>query len=114
MFHVSIECDNSDGHRYYIENATALKNDRLRKWLLNSFNITNLVNEGQQMSERILLEDIPCGAEYISTIIGAMQQNKVLRIEYQAFYGRRYYRISTSTLLYEDEPSAMVHFRKSE
>lgn len=86
MFHVSIECDNSDGHRYYIENATALKNDRLRKWLLNSFNITNLVNEGQQMSKRILLEDIPCGAEYISTIIGAMQQNKVLRIEYQAFY----------------------------
>lgn len=86
MFHVSIECDSADGYRYYIEDASSLENDKLRQWMLNSFNVSNLVNEGQQMFDRILLEDVPSGSEYLSTVIEAMKQNHVLEIEYQPFY----------------------------
>lgn len=86
MFHVSIECDSADGYRYYIENASSLDNDKLRRWILNSFNVSNLVNEGQQMSDRILLEDVPSGSEYLSTVIESMKHDRMLEIEYQPFY----------------------------
>ena len=37
------------------------------------------------MKDRILFEDIPAGTEYIQTVIDAMQQGRVLRIDYQPF-----------------------------
>lgn len=39
------------------------------------------------MKGRILFEDIPHGTQFLQTIIEAMQQNKVLEIDYQPFRG---------------------------
>lgn len=86
LFHVKIDCDSSDNYRYYINDSDTALGDRSRKWLLNSFNVADLVRQGQSMQDRILLEDIPEGTEYLSTVIGAMQKNKELEVSYQAFY----------------------------
>lgn len=86
MFHISIKCDTSDGYRYYIEESASLTKDKFRQWLLNSFNVVDLVRCGQAMQSRILLENILAGTEYISRVIEAMQKNKVMVMEYQPFY----------------------------
>lgn len=86
MFKVSIECDRSDGYKYYIVSDSTLQRDTARKWLLNSFNVYNMVAEAQDMNDRILLENIPEGSQYLSLIINAMRNNKVLEVEYQPFY----------------------------
>ncbi len=39
------------------------------------------------MKGRILFEEIPHGTQYLQTIIEAMQQNRVLEIDYQPFKG---------------------------
>ena len=75
LFQINIECDNSDGYKYYIEDLSSLREDKTRQWLLNSFSTANLITEGKQMKDRILLEEIPEGTEYLQTLIEAMKQN---------------------------------------
>ncbi len=89
LFGVEIKCNPSNGYKYAITNPEVLRNDRIRKWLLNSFNLSNMIIAGHNMRDRILFEDIPHGTEYLQTIIDAMQQSKELAIDYQPFYGHR-------------------------
>lgn len=89
LFGVEIKCNTSKGYKYYIANPEVLRNDKTRKWLLNSFNLSNMITAGHNMKDRILFEEIPHGTEYLQTIIDAMQQSKELVIDYQPFYGHR-------------------------
>jgi len=89
LFGVEIKCDSSSGYKYYLANPQAIQNDRTRKWLLNSFSLSNLITAGHNMNGRILFEDIPGGTDYLKPVIEAMQQNKVLKMDYQPFGGHR-------------------------
>ena len=89
LFGVEIKCNPSNGYKYYISTLDTLKNDSIRKWLLNSFTLSNMITAGHNMKERILFEDIPRGTEYLQTVIEAMQKSKELQIDYQQFYGHR-------------------------
>ena len=89
LFGVEIKCNPSNGYRYYISSPDTLKNDSIRKWLLNSFTLSNMITAGHNMKGRILFEDIPHGTEYLQTIIEAMQKSKELQVDYQPFYGHR-------------------------
>ena len=89
LFGIEIKCNPSNGYRYYISTPDALKNDNIRKWLLNSFTLSNMISAGHNMKDRILFEEIPCGTEYLQTVIEAMQKSKELIVDYQRFYGRR-------------------------
>lgn len=104
MFQVSVECDISDGYKYYIEDADSIAEDRARKWLLNSFNVSNMVSEGKMLKNRILLEDIPQGTEYLSVIIDAMRSNRILEVDYKPFY-------EDKSTLYHVEPYCMKVYR---
>ncbi len=88
LFSIEIKC-NPSTYAYYISNPEKLRNDRTRQWLLKSFTISNMIEAGHNMQDRILFEEIPQGTEYIQTIIEAMQQNKELLIDYQAFGAHR-------------------------
>ena len=89
LFGVEIKCNPSNGYKYYISTLDTLKNDSIRKWLLNSFTLSNMITAGHNMKERILFEEIPSGTEYLQTVIEAMQKSKELIVDYQRFYGRR-------------------------
>ena len=89
LFGIEIKCNPSNGYRYYISSPDTLKNDSIRKWLLNSFTLSNMITVGHNMKGRILFEDIPRGTEYLQTIIEAMQKSKELQVDYQPFYGHR-------------------------
>ena len=85
LFGVMVKCDPAT-YEYYISSPERLRNDRTRQWLLNSFTISNMIEAGHNMKDRILFEEIPHGTEYIQTVIDAMQQNKELKITYQSYY----------------------------
>ena len=89
LFGIEIKCNPSNGYKYYISTPDTLKNDSIRKWLLNSFTLSNMISAGHNMKDRILFEEIPCGTEYLQTVIEAMQKSKELIVDYQRFYGRR-------------------------
>lgn len=86
MFGLIIECERKGGYHYYIANADEIKSGSLRSWLLSTISVSNLLIDNQNLKERIILEDIPSGQEYLSTIIEAMRKNQVLRITYQSYW----------------------------
>ena len=88
LFGVEVKCD-STTYEYYISSPNELRSDRIREWLLNSFTISNMIEAGRNMKDRILFEDIPHGTEYLQTVIDAMQRGKELQIIYQPFDGQR-------------------------
>ena len=104
LFGIEIKCNPSNGYRYYISSPDTLKNDSIRKWLLNSFTLSNMITAGHNMKGRILFEEIPRGTEYLQTIIEAMQKSKELQVDYQPFYGHRE--------TYDIQPYAMKVYRQ--
>ncbi|GIM51754.1 WYL domain-containing protein [Capnocytophaga cynodegmi] len=82
IFGISIICQNS---KYYIDNKEDIQNNILKKWILNSFTISNFLQEWKSLYHRISLEDIPSGREYLRDIMEAMKQNEQIFISYQRF-----------------------------
>ena len=86
IFEISIGCKRyKNEFLYYIENEELLKNNHLHNWMLESITIGNLIMESSSLKDRILLENIPAGKEYLQPIIDAMKMGHRLKIEYQKF-----------------------------
>ena len=77
MFGLIIECERKGGYHYYIANAHEIKSGSLRSWLLNTISVSNLLIDNQNLKERIILEEIPSGQEYISTIIEVSDSSSI-------------------------------------
>lgn len=85
MFDINIECNKHGGYYYYIENADDMENGGIRNWLLNTFAVNNLINESHNLKQRILLEDIPSGRQFLTQLIEAIRDNLVVKITYQSY-----------------------------
>ncbi len=84
MFDVNIECDPST-YEYFIEDSAALQGNSARMWTLNSFAVNSMLNESQELQDRILLENIPSGQEYLRIIFEAMKSNRIVVLSYHSF-----------------------------
>lgn len=82
IFGIEIKFDKSLGY-YITEDSNDTKG--IRSWLLTSLSVNNLINESAAMRGRILLEKIPSGEKYLSTVIEAMKDGKVLEMSYRKF-----------------------------
>ena len=89
LFGVEIVCD-TNTYKYSIAQPEELKNNSAQQWLFNSFAISNTIEAGRNMKERILFEEIPSGAEFAQTVVDAMQQNRVLFVDYKPFQGEKF------------------------
>ncbi len=85
MFGITIQCEHHHPYRYSVRSRSALHGNRMHQWLINAFSLSNMIEAGHNMQERILLEDIPHGSEYLQTIIEAMQQGREIFVEHQKF-----------------------------
>ena len=86
MFDVNIDCDKRDGHKYYIDNSDEMEKGGVRKWLLNTFAVNNLINESHKLQHRIMFEEIPSGQRYLTPIIEAMREERTIEMTYQSFW----------------------------
>ena len=83
-FNLYIDCDRST-YEYYILNPELIEEDKLKKWILDTFATSNALTENMSLSDRILVEKIPSGIEFLTTIINAIKENKKIEIEYLQF-----------------------------
>lgn len=84
LFDVNIVCDKHD-NTYRIEDDEGFKNGEVRRWLINTFAMTNAIREARDLDDRISLEQIPSAEPYLSTIIQAIREQKVLNMNYQSY-----------------------------
>ena len=86
MFGLVIMCDKSDGDRYYIENREVLEDDGLQRWLLSTMSVNNTLLDNKALSDRILLESIPSGQDFLATVMEAMKKSRLLEITYKGYW----------------------------
>ena len=86
MFGINIANENRGEYRYYIENEKDISGNGLRSWLYNTFCVSNTLANSQSIKDRILLEYVPSGQEYLQPIVDAMKENKVLNITYHSYW----------------------------
>ena len=85
IFDINIECNKST-YEYYIDNAEDMERGGVRRWLINTFAVNNLINESHKLKERIVFENIPSGQQYLTPIIEAMRDGVKVEITYQSYW----------------------------
>lgn len=80
-----IECQKTGGYLYYIANPEDIDEDKLKKWMLDSYAIGNVIGENLSLKDRILVDEIPSGRDHLTTILEAMKDNRIVTITYRPF-----------------------------
>ena len=71
LFDVNIACDRRT-NEYYVECGDDLVRDDLRRWLLETFAVNDLLVNSKRLRRRIALEPIPSGYAYLTAVLRAM------------------------------------------
>ena len=85
QFGIIISCQRAGGYLYYIENPEDIDEDELKKWMLDSFAVSNLISENLSLKDRILISQIPSARNHLATLLEAMRENRVVTITYCGF-----------------------------
>ena len=71
---------------YVVANRKGIDNMAMRKWLIQTFSVNSVLHESQDLKGRILLEEVPSGQQYLTTIVDAMREGVALTMTYQSFW----------------------------
>ena len=71
---------------YVIADREGIYNMGMRKWLIQTFSVNNILHESQDLKNRILLEEVPSGQQHLTTIVDAMREGAALSMTYQSFW----------------------------
>jgi len=85
-FDLLIENEGRGDYNYFIPNWEELKEGSVERWLFNQHAISNSLQDCKSIKDRILLEDVPSGQEYLDSIIDAMKQNRLIHITHQSYW----------------------------
>lgn len=86
MFDVNIICKVIDGqYKYLVEDADLASRDNLYRWLLESASVSNTLSDCKDIRDRIILEPIAGGSQYLAEIVEAIRESKVLEVIYQSY-----------------------------
>ena len=85
IFDINIGC-NPITNEYYIEDIEEFGKNELIKWLLNSFSISNIIQESKEIKDRIILDEVPSAQSYLAEIIKSIRENNIVIMNYHPFW----------------------------
>lgn len=71
---------------YIVADREGIDNMGMRKWLIQTFSVNNMLHESQELKNRILLENVPSGQHHLTTIVDAMRESVALSMTYHSFH----------------------------
>lgn len=92
MFGIIIACEPRT-YRYYISNPHELNEDSIGRWMYRTLTVHGVLADSAAVRERVMLENVPVGEEFLQTIIQAVKQNRRLLIGYRKFEAEGYERL---------------------
>lgn len=92
QFGIIISCQRAGGYLYYIENPEDIDEDELKKWMLDSFAVSNLISENLSLKDRIIVNQIPSAHNHLATLLEAMKENRIVTITYCGFNKTKSYK----------------------
>ena len=91
-FGIYIECQRGRGlNRYFISNPEALEENSLVKWSMDNFSIGETLMDNRSIADKILLEEIPSGYQWLDIILKALKLNLEMEICYENFVGKKFF-----------------------
>jgi predicted DNA-binding transcriptional regulator YafY len=88
LFGIRIVC-NKFNYQYSIEDNKEFKRNDVKRWLLETFSVSNMLCESEKIKDRIVVEDVPSAQTHLTDIIYAMRQNVKISICYHPYDGDR-------------------------
>ena len=85
IFDINIGC-NPITNEYYIEDLEEFGKNELIKWLLNSFSISNVIQESKDIKDRIIFDEVPSAQSFLAEIIKAIRENNIVIMTYHPFW----------------------------
>ena len=82
IFGIEIKFNKARG--YYLAGSDELSSE-MNEWLLTSLSVSAAVNESKSLKDRILFAEMPSGQRFLTGIINAMKENKMIEVVHQAF-----------------------------
>lgn len=81
MFGIITEC-NLKNYCYFIANPEILRTPGIHTWMLRSMTVAGVLQSSASLHNRILLETMPSGQEYLQPIIDAMMHGHIVQMKY--------------------------------
>lgn len=108
IFGIEIGCHKHSNCYYIVDSRDISDSSGFRRWMFETLAVNNRINESAQLRDRILLEDNPSGGEFLSTILEAMRDGKMITFDYRPFWfeGDHY------SSYYHFEPYALKVFKR--
>jgi len=87
VMQVDIEYD-SVTRKYTLVNKDDVEKNTIYKYLLSVFHINGISSLSIRLKDRMMLEEIPTGVEYLPVLLKAMEEEKVVKFDYQSYYSK--------------------------
>ena len=81
MFGILTDCDPST-YCYFISNPEILHEAGVHTWMLRTMTVAGVLQSSTSLHDRIILENVPGGQEYLQAIIDAMARSHIIKVEY--------------------------------
>ncbi len=85
IFGIYIDCDRQNAYQYYIGNDYVLREDSIQNWMLSTLSVNNVIGESLSLQDRILLQEVPYGGEYLKKAIDAMKKGVRVAVDYRKY-----------------------------
>jgi predicted DNA-binding transcriptional regulator YafY len=83
LFGLMMECD--EKYQYYFSNPGELADHSIESWLLSTMTVNVALADSSTVKDRITLENVPEGEQFLPVIIKAIRLNRRLHMRYQRF-----------------------------
>ena len=85
QFGISVECDKSDGYRYYVK-RDAVECDDVTEWMLSSLRLASL-GDMLRYHNKVMLDPPPYNTEYLDDVLAAIDKQYLLKFKYVSGFG---------------------------
>ena len=79
--------------------------DAMENWMLHLLCLNNILQENSDMKDRILVDNVPSSERFLTEVISAMRNSKVIHLYYKSFR-------SQVTSDFDVEPYCVKHFKQ--
>ena len=85
QFGITVECDKSDGYRYYLK-RDPIANDDVTEWMLSSLRLASL-GDMLKYHNKVMLDTPPYNTVYLDEILVAIDKQYLLKFKYVSGFG---------------------------
>ena len=85
QFGITVECNKSDGYRYYLK-RDPVENDDVTEWMLSPLRLASL-GDMLKYHNKVMLDTPPYNTEYLVDILAAIDKQYLLKFKYVSGFG---------------------------